>query len=98
MGSMDTMIRLYGVNYPTEFVDRTLFKAQSYAAFALEELSRYAKRNEGKNVMEIVEDFRYKMDEFAANANTEEANFAFSCMYDSITDFLDYIIANETRF
>lgn len=78
---------------PDIIIDKTLFKAQSYSASAFDELIRYIKRNDSQNLIEAVEEFRYKMDIFAACARSEEANFMFSCMYDAMTDFLDYIIA-----
>lgn len=89
------IIRTFLINhypYPDAFVDRTLFKAQSYSRSAFDELMRYIYQNKSTNIIEAVESFRYKMDSFAACAKSEEANFMFSCMYDAMTDFLDYII------
>lgn len=89
-------IRLFqDIHYPNPdiMVDKTLFKAQSYSASAFDELIRYIKKNDSKNLIEAIEEFRYKMDSFAAYAKTEDVNFMFSCMYDAMTDFLDYIIA-----
>lgn len=90
------MVRLFQsihYPYPDEMVDKTLFKAQSYSASAFDELIGFIYNNKSTNIIETVETFRYKMDSFAASSESEEANFIFSCMYDAMTDFLDYIIA-----
>lgn len=92
-----TIRKFQGVHYPVpdEIIDETLFKAQSYSASAFDELIRYIMEHDSQNLMEAVEEFRYKMDSFAACARSEEVNFMFSCMYDAMTDFLDFIIVKE---
>lgn len=97
MNCIKTIRRFQDAHYPIPdiMIDKTWFKAQSYSASAFDELIRYIKRNDSQNLIEAVEKFRYKMDSFAAYAESEEANFMFSCMYDAMTDFLDYIIISR---
>lgn len=77
---------------PDGYVDKTTFKAQSYSAYAFEELIRYIRKHRHSNIMWATEQFRHKLDAFACSTESEEANFMFSCMYDAMTDFLDWLV------
>lgn len=80
---------------PDDYIDKTMFKAQSYSAHAFEELIRYIQKHRKSDIIWAVETFRHKLDDFACSATSEEANFMFSCMYDTMTDFMDWLIVER---
>lgn len=84
----------YHYPYPDECIDQTMFNAKSYSAYAFEELINFVRKN-NFGAFEAVEEFRHKMDTYAAEAKTEESSFMFSCMCDAITDFLDWLIVER---
>lgn len=69
--------------------NKALFAQGSYNRWAMKEIDKYIAQNKDRSIIEVLEEFRYKMDRFACNARTGEANFMFSVAYDVVTDMLD---------
>lgn len=74
--------------------NRAILAQGSYCHWATEEIERYIAQNKGRPIIEVIEEFRHRMDCFACNAKTAEANFMFSVAYDVATDMLDEVINN----
>lgn len=68
------------------------FKFCSYANWALDELYMFIFLRKEENLIDVIEDFRMMVDDFACNATSGDANFMFSVAYDVATDILDLAI------
>lgn len=72
-----------------------LFEVQGidYAVFRL--LRMEVEEHEYQNAIDVVENFRKEMDDFACNAKTGAANLIFSASYDVATYVLDALCKEE---
>lgn len=68
------------------------FIHQSYSSSAIEEIKIYLKWHMDQNPIDVIEDFRYMVDNFACETKNPEANFMFSVYYDVATDVLDTLL------
>ena len=75
------------------------FAHESHSNWALCELELYLLKHDGeKNIYDLIEDFRYLMDNYACNAKTPETNFMFSVAYDVTTEVLDAMLVVDQAF
>ena len=70
-----------------KYRNKDLAIIRSYEEWALEELIRYICENDKGSIIDRVEEFRKKMDDYAC-----KGNYAFSIAYDVTTCILDYLI------
>lgn len=68
------------------------FEFISYSRSAIGEIYLYLLKNKNKNPIEVLEEFRGMMDDFACYARNGIANFMFSIYYDVATDVLDTLL------
>lgn len=80
--------------YSLKLSDMRMLRIHSYSKWALEEFEEYAYYNRQKPLMDIVEDFRLKMDEYCCQSKTEEARQMFAVAYDVANDLLDHLISS----
>ena len=73
------------------------FTVQAYNAWAFEMVKEHIATSK-KNLIDALEDFRAKVDDYACRAKTEDARLIFACAYDVVTDILDdQILRNNLK-
>lgn len=78
---------------PTTYrMKKSYFIYDSYSRWAIKELIDYILSNSDRYVLDVVEEFRNKMDDYASYAKSGDANFMFSVAYDVATVVLDTLI------
>lgn len=71
------------------------FEYNSYSRWALNELRQYIIKNRNKDPIDSLNEFKYKMDQFACQSKSE-ANFIFSVAYDITVFVIDELMTYET--
>lgn len=66
-----------------------LFVYHSHREWALRELKAYIKLNKERDLLTVLEEFRYMLDCYSCNAKTEDSKFMFSAACDTVTNVLD---------
>lgn len=77
---------------PVFYQNNIRFMQRSYTHSAILEIERYLKEHEGCNPVDVVEDFRGEVGDYACQAKNEMTCFMFSVYYDVATDVLDVLI------
>lgn len=77
---------------PDSYKSRSIvFRMQSYQNWAIRELLDYLYNHGDGPIIETIEEFRAKLDTYAAKAKSEEQNFIFSSAYDAVSCVLDVL-------
>lgn len=73
------------------------FSLQCYNSWSFNEIKEHL-HNTDKPLIDALEEFRSKMDDFACAAKTDDARLVFAAAYDVATDILDdQILRNELK-
>lgn len=70
---------------------RINFEYRSYSRWALNEIRQYIIKYRNKDPIEVLGEFKYKMDQFACESKSE-ANFIFSIAYDITELVIDELL------
>lgn len=74
-----------------------MFKFESYIRWSVSEILNFLENSEEENPLTLLEKFRWEMDQYACQANGDDANLMFSTAYDVATDILDTLITYGGR-
>lgn len=74
------------------YVKRESFQIATYEHWALCEIAAEITNRENISPMEILEQFRSKVDRYCCDAKTDTQRIIFATAYDVATDLLDYFI------
>lgn len=78
-----------------KFMKKEYFYYETYLRWSIDEVKKYLDDHRGKDPIDILEEFKHKMNTFACESKTETSNFIFSVAYDLVTDVIDYILFYE---
>lgn len=71
---------------------RSQFRQKSLTYWAAKEVVEEVRRHPGENAINVVENFRDRMDDFCCIAKTDEAREIFATLYEVSTNALDFLI------